>query len=38
MGAIAVYHEWLDVDPGNAVALHMLAACTGEAATAACVR
>ena len=30
--AIAVYHEWLQVDPGNAVALHMLAACTGEAA------
>src|SRR5207244_398145 len=29
-----VYHEWLQADPGNSVALHMLAACTGEAAPA----
>ena len=32
--AIAVYHEWLKSDAGNSVALHMLAACTGEGAPA----
>jgi predicted TPR repeat methyltransferase len=32
--AIAVYHEWLEADPENAVATHMLAACTGGAAPA----
>lgn len=32
--AIAAYHEWLRSDPGNSVALHMLAACTGESAPA----
>lgn len=30
--AIAVYKEWLAADPDNAVARHMLAACTGAAA------
>jgi predicted TPR repeat methyltransferase len=30
--AVAVYHEWLAADPENAVARHMLAACTGAAA------
>lgn len=30
--AIAVYNEWLAVDSNNAVARHMLAACTGAAA------
>jgi predicted TPR repeat methyltransferase len=30
--AIAVYNEWLAVDPDNAVARHMMAACTGAAA------
>ncbi len=29
--AIAVYNEWLAVDPDNAVARHMMAACTGAA-------
>ena len=29
--AIAVYQEWLAADPDNAVARHMLAACTGAA-------
>ena len=29
--AIAVYKEWLAADPDNAVARHMLAACTGAA-------
>jgi len=32
--AVAVYHEWLAADPENAVARHMLAACTGSAAPA----
>ena len=30
--AIAVYQEWLQADPGNSIAQHMLAACTGAAA------
>lgn len=30
--AVQVYREWLRVDPGNRVAEHMLAACTGDAA------
>jgi len=30
--AVAVYHEWLGADPENAVARHMLAACTGAVA------
>jgi predicted TPR repeat methyltransferase len=30
--AVAVYNEWLAVDPDNAVARHMMAACTGAAA------
>ncbi len=29
--AVAVYNEWLAVDPENAVARHMMAACTGIA-------
>ena len=29
--AVAVYNEWLAVDPENAVARHMMAACTGTA-------
>ncbi len=32
--AIDVYQEWLRADPGNSVARHMLAACTGAAAPA----
>jgi predicted TPR repeat methyltransferase len=30
--AVAVYDEWLAVDPENAVARHMMAACTGSVA------
>ena len=30
--AIAVYKDWLAVDPDNAIARHMMAACTGTAA------
>ena len=30
--AVAVYNEWLAVDPENAVARHMMAACTGAVA------
>ena len=30
--ALAVYQEWLEADPGNSIAQHMLAACTGAAA------
>ena len=29
---ITAYQEWLQADPGNSVAQHMLAACTGQAA------
>jgi predicted TPR repeat methyltransferase len=32
--AVAVYHEWLAADPDNAVARHMLTACTGAEAPA----
>jgi len=32
--AITVYRQWLQADPRNSVAEHMLAACTGEAAPA----
>jgi len=28
--AVAVYRHWLAADPGNSVARHMLAACTGQ--------
>ena len=28
--AVEIFHEWLQEEPGNPIALHMLAACSGR--------